>query len=264
MREALARSDRDFMMSDDGDDTPSRLLGALQLVLNHPIEVAGVLAMAGLAVAIVFNAVALQSGVHPAPFFAQQLRQPVAGQGTRGTVQTRAASTVPAGDDATAALSEQAALVRDLQLELAEVGLYDGTADGVLGPKTAAAIRGYQEKSGLAQDGRATAELLTRMRASPIPIIRASAPASQPARIDAIGALIEANTSIVLPDKRTLRVERALTKLAYGPLKIDGIVDQDTRSAIGQFEMDRSMPVTGKISARLERELSTVLGSPLE
>ena len=61
MREALARSDRDFMMSDDGDDNPSRLLGALQLVLNHPIEVAGVLAMAGLAVAIVFNAVALQS-----------------------------------------------------------------------------------------------------------------------------------------------------------------------------------------------------------
>src|SRR5690349_7999911 len=119
------------MMSDDGDDNPSRLLGALQLVLNHPIEVAGVLAMAGLA--IVFNAVALQSGVHPAPFFAQQLRQPVAGQGTRSTVQTRAASTVPAGDDATAALSEQAALVRDLQLELAELSLYDGTADGVLG-----------------------------------------------------------------------------------------------------------------------------------
>ena len=102
------------------------------------------------------------------------------------------------------------------------------------------------------------------MRASPIPIIRASAPASQPARIDAIGALIEANTSIVQPDKRTLRVERALTKLAYGPLKVDGIVDQDTRSAIGQFEMDRSMPVTGRVSARLERELSTVLGSPLE
>jgi peptidoglycan hydrolase-like protein with peptidoglycan-binding domain len=264
VREALARSDRDFLMSDEVDEDPSRFLGALKLVLNHPIEVAGSLAMAGVIVAILFNALAFQSGLHPAPFFAQQWRQPPAVPGTRALGQAKPAPADQSGDDTTAALTEQAALVRDLQLELAELSLYDGTADGVLGPKTTAAIRGYQERAGLFQDGRATAELLARIRSAPLPVIRASAPASQPAHTDAIAALIEATSSVVQPDKRILRVERALNKLAYGPLKVDGISDQDTRTAIGQFEMDRSMPVTGKVSARLERELSTVLGSPLE
>ena len=249
MREALARSDRDFLLSDDVDESPSRFLEGLRLVLNHPLEVAGALAMAGLAVAIVFNAVAMQSGVHPAPFFAQQLRQSASAPGTRAVAQVNPTPADRTGDDATAALTEQAALVRDLQLELAELNLYDGTADGFFGPKTASAIRSYQEKAGLAEDGRATAELLARIRSAPLPVIRASTPlpviratppASQPARTDAIAALLEANPSPAQPDKRTLRIERALSKLAYGPLKVDGIIDQDTRSAIGQFEMDRS------------------------
>ena len=260
MREALARSDRDFLISDDAEEMPSRLIGALQLILSHPLEIPGALTMAGFAVAIVFNALALQTGMHPQPFFAR----PDQRQAQAAT--TRSLTPAPVSGDVTASLSEQAALVRDLQLELSEVGLYDGTADGLFGPRTAAAIRVYQEKVGLAQDGRASPDLLIRMRSTPLPPARPAAPVTQPANGDAIAALIESDmpSRAVQPDKRVLRVERALSKLAYGPLKVDGIADEETRTAIGQFEMDRSMPVTGKISARLEKELTNMLGAPLE
>ena len=269
MREALARSERDFLMSDDAQEMPSRLIAALKLILNRPIEVAGVLAMGAVGVAIVFNALAFQSGVHPAPFFAQQQRQLAAAQ--RRAPQTIPSAANPAvgsdagaGDDTTAALSDQAALVRDLQVELSEASLYDGTADGLFGPKTAAAIRAYQGRTGLVADGQPTLALLNRIRSVPLPVSR-PAPLDQPARTDAIGALIEASVAPApASDARTLRIERALNALGYGPLKVDGVVDAKTKAAIGQFEVFRTMPVTGKVSARLERELGAVLGAPLE
>ena len=56
-------------------------------------------------------------------------------------------------------------LIRDVQRELNELGYEAGPADGVMGPKTRAAIRAYQRRKGLQQDGRATKSLLGHLRA---------------------------------------------------------------------------------------------------
>jgi peptidoglycan hydrolase-like protein with peptidoglycan-binding domain len=61
-----------------------------------------------------------------------------------------------------------------------------------------------------------------------------------------------------------LAVQRALNDFAYGPVNPTGNYDPDTRAAIERFERARGMPVTGQVSDRLVRELSSVVGRPLE
>jgi peptidoglycan hydrolase-like protein with peptidoglycan-binding domain len=49
------------------------------------------------------------------------------------------------------------------QRELAELGFYDGLADGINGPQTLAAVRDFQLSEGLTVDGRISAALLARL-----------------------------------------------------------------------------------------------------
>ena len=54
--------------------------------------------------------------------------------------------------------------VREVQSVLRRLGYYHGAVDGIAGPKTAGAIRSYQQQYGLAVDGRVSARLLDHMR----------------------------------------------------------------------------------------------------
>lgn len=54
----------------------------------------------------------------------------------------------------------QSADVRDAQTTLQELGYEPGPADGLMGPNTAAALRGFQRDQGLAETGELTAETL--------------------------------------------------------------------------------------------------------
>ncbi len=255
MREALARSDRDFLLSDKVEEAPSRYVGIMRVILQRPAEVAGLAVMGGLSLAILVNALVLQSGTHASPFIAQ-----------RGT-DTASSVPVPplapgARGAADQASQEAVAVLRDVQLALAERGLYDGLADGVLGPKTTAAISSFQQHNGMAVDGQPSAALLARIVASSGPLLtgEAEAPAAPaPPPVDQIAALINGEPPAAAgpqPDKRVLGVEKALAKQGYGPLKVDGLLAADTRNAISRFEKDRGMPVTGKISPRLLQELA--------
>jgi hypothetical protein len=240
VREALARSDRDFLSEDDRPAS-SDVVEALHFLLRRPAEILGVLTMAGLSAAILFNALVMQSGTHPAPFF------PSRAQPKLVTTPARL-SAVPVPQDI--------ATVKGIQVALAMHGLYDGAPDGVAGPKTVAAIRLYQEQAGLDVDGVASEDLLRHVVATP-----ASAP-TRPG-VDQIGALITASTPSP-PGRRALGVERALAALGYGPLKVDGLADKDTEASIRRFEQDQGLPVTGQISAKLARELAAISGLPVE
>ena len=88
-----------------------------------------------------------------------------------------------------------------------------------------------------------------------------AAPAAAPAPpTDQIAAIINGNTSAQTagpqPDKRLLSVEKALANQGYGPLKVDGFTSKETRSAIGRFEKDHGLPVTGQVSERLIQALT--------
>ncbi|MGE4373296.1 MAG: peptidoglycan-binding domain-containing protein [Xanthobacter sp.] len=79
-----------------------------------------------------------------------------------------------------------------------------------------------------------------------------------------------ANTNATLPPQtlptspRTYAVQRALARLGYGPLKVDGVEGAQTRQAIQRFQQDRRLPVTGEMDTRLLQELSSVSGIKLQ
>lgn len=64
--------------------------------------------------------------------------------------------------------------------------------------------------------------------------------------------------------RRLAAVQRALTEYGYGQLKPTGVMSSDTQAAIQKFERTRKLPVTGQVSDRLVRELTAMIGHPIE
>ncbi|MFG1229872.1 peptidoglycan-binding domain-containing protein [Xanthobacter autotrophicus DSM 597] len=62
---------------------------------------------------------------------------------------------------------------------------------------------------------------------------------------------------------RILSVQKALAKLGYGPLKVDGRPGGETRAAIVRFQRDRGIAADGEITDKLVRELGAVSGMAL-
>jgi peptidoglycan hydrolase-like protein with peptidoglycan-binding domain len=59
-------------------------------------------------------------------------------------------------------------------------------------------------------------------------------------------------------------VQRALTRLGYGPLKDDGHFGPGTRAALDRFERDRKLPARGDNPTRVLRELAQASGIALD
>ena len=64
--------------------------------------------------------------------------------------------------------------------------------------------------------------------------------------------------------RRVAAVQRALTEYGYGQLKPTGAVGSDTQAAIQKFERARKLPVTGQMSDRLVRDLTAMIGHPID
>lgn len=88
-------------------------------------------------------------------------------------------------------------------------------------------------------------------------VARPPAPIPVSSRHDPVGELITTS-------HRVASVQRALTEYGYGQLKPTGTIGADTHAAIQKFERDRKIPVTGLMSDRLVRELTAMIGRPIE
>lgn len=195
---------------------------------------------------ILINALFMQSGPHPAPIFANKppaYAIPVPADSLllpRGT---------PGEQPAVASGPPSSQTIGDIQSELAKRGFYSGTVDGIYGPATDAAIRDFEAAAGLRPSAQPNDVLLETLRNAQV---KAKASASDP-----IAALLSGNRQVIA-------VQRALTDFGYGQIKPDGVIGPETETAIRSFEKERRLPVTGRISDRLKRELSAMTGRPLE
>ncbi len=88
-------------------------------------------------------------------------------------------------------------------------------------------------------------------------IARPPAPVPVSTRHDPVGDLITSS-------RRVASVQRALTEYGYGQLKPSGTIGADTQAAIQKFERDRKIAVTGQMSDRLVRELTAMIGRPID
>ncbi len=231
------------------DGGAGRLAGAIS---RHPREFVGVLMATAAIFAIFLNALFLQHGPHPAPIFATRplltTQRPVA------LPRPRAAA--PAVAPASVARS-QMQIASDIQRELGRKGFYDGVVDGIWGAKTDAAACDFIQATGMKINAEASKSLLHAIVTSNAKAQSGHVTLPEPARSDPIAELIA-------PTKQVLAIQRALADFGYGQIKPTGVYDAQTQGAIEKFERDRRLPVTGRISDRLVRELAAMTGRPLE
>lgn len=208
------------------EPAPARPIAAalIRLCLRNPGQTMLTAALAAIGVAIVVNALALQTRRHPAPLFA--VRQPAA----EARPPVAPAMLPPARPADLAGLMAQAA----------------------------------REDIAPTPPARPTTRPVTAAPAASDNSTPAAPDAARPAARDSIGQLIRNVGIAEDDGARVLAAQRALLKLGYGPLKADGIAGTETRRALERFERDRKLPVTGEFGPRVLRELSAASGQPID
>ncbi len=254
---------------------------------ENPATSGGLMVMALTATAIVSNAMFLQNGRHPDPLFASNPAPVVSRTANAPPAQAldpgaqeilrampplpHLAPTSEAAPVAAAPVADQGALITEIQRELARLGLYSGTIDGIAGSRTAAAIAEWETAAGLPKTGKATPQLLAAMRA-PLPtpdttVAVAPAVAAVPSaaeldkREQERAAKIAAEQQAIAAARMQANaklVQDALNRAGYGPVPIDGQVGSATANAIRRFELDNGLPITGEVNDRLMGRLISI------
>jgi Putative peptidoglycan binding domain len=199
---------------------------AMRIFLYSPKDmIAGLLAFAACS-AVITNALFLQHGQHPAPMFSSVVAIPAS--------QPASPLPRPRPAEADAASSEP----RLAEPKLAEPKLIDPKGSDPL------------------------ANLVKSTTAAPLSSTPMAPP--PPANVARPSAPIPPQPILSAAARRVAAVQRALTEYGYGQLKPTGTIGPDTQAAIGKFERERRLPVTGQMSDRLVRELAAVIGHPIE
>jgi len=148
------------------------------------------------------------------------------------------AETAPAATPASAPYS-----LRNVQVALNQLGYAVGTPDGVIGPKSRAAIRAFQVDSGLPTSGEPSLALYDKLQES---IAKRSAQA-QPAQ----PAAAAVGTAMITEAQTELR------RRGYQISAITGTANTETIAAVREYQSDARLPVTGTINEQLLQQLRT-------
>jgi peptidoglycan hydrolase-like protein with peptidoglycan-binding domain len=171
---------------------------------------------------------------------------------------TRMEVTVPATPTNTVVFKYDAD-VEDVQRELLATGQYKGMVDGVMGQRTTDAIQKYQQDNGLAITGQVSPELINHIRYTRK--IKAAAeftgsvepssvappkPVTQP-------IVVQQSSAPAKPNKHQaiLRAQMSLANLGYDLGEPTGDLDDATRAAILQYEMDNGLAMDGVVDENL-------------
>jgi hypothetical protein len=201
---------------------------AMRILLHSPKDMlAGALAIAAIG-AILTNALFLQAGRHPSPMFGSVVTLPPPAS---AVVLPRPRPVELAARPAEPSLFEPKPIeIRSAEPKAAEPKAAD--------PKASDPMTSLVAKSTVAPVAAPSANVIRPPAAIPM--------------AQSAGA------------RRVASVQRALTEYGYGQLKPTGAIGADTQAAIAKFERDRKIPVTGQMSDRLVRELTAVIGHPID
>ena len=289
------------------------VLGAV--IARNPSISGGAMAFVVVFSFVAANALWYQPGAHPSPFFrTRDPASPTALAGHKPTWRNQqdalnttifrierpdetapksgtkpaATSVATAGTGTTtapaAALPPALKLVADVQSELVRRGLYNGAADGVIGPRTTSAILFFQESLGLQQTGEPSPELLAALKSNStgsaaVPIERPAADlTSKAAAIDPVAAAIRSSEKDVKTASNTpktvasnnaaspavnnatmvMQIQKGLSNIAYSDVSVDGVAGETTRTAILHFQKHYRLPETGEPDAAVLKKLRDI------
>ncbi|EJZ20707.1 peptidoglycan-binding protein [Rhizobium sp. Pop5] len=259
---------------------------------RNPSVAGGTIAFVVIFSFVAANALWYQPGSHPHPIFRTRdpqspnvlgARRPV--EEPRGDVTTfrierpedaAATNATPAP----AAPSQQPSqLVMDIQQQLVRRGLYNGTPDGMIGPRTSAAILFFEETVGMAQSGDATPEVLAALKTdaagpSTIPAEKPHEDVSSKASTeDPVAAAIRSAEKTIKtapsPAKQVLsseianvdlvlKIQKGLSNMAYANVGVDGVAGEQTRAAIRHFQKHYNLPENGEPNEAVLKKLREI------
>ena len=177
----------------------------LGLIGRHPRFFVGVSIFGVAFGSVAANALWYQPGQHPSPLMRTRSAEDFTALGgvnrNRDAAEEGEVTTFRIAREGDPALQEAAtadeiaARVHEIQTLLARRGFYQGEADGVIGPRTEAAIINYQKTISMAPDGLVSDELLVALRldtsvTAAVPAQRPAPDARDPAAIDPVAAAI--------------------------------------------------------------------------
>jgi Putative peptidoglycan binding domain len=210
---------------------------AMRMLMHSPKDmVAGLLAAAAIC-AIITNALFLQAGRHPSPMFGSVVTLPVP------------AVANPLPRPRPVELAAKPVEPEPVEAKPVEIKSTDSRNADIKGTDSRSTdIRGADPMTSLV------------VKSAVAPVAAPSNVARPPAPIPAVSR----EAAQAAGARRVAAVQRALTQYGYGQLKPTGAVGADTQAAISKFEHARKLPVTGQMSDRLVRELTAMIGHPID
>lgn len=227
---------------------------------------------------IIGNALSDGQGPHPAPLFETRAGEAGASQAVKSVERV---STAPAKGRETNAVSpsqavqsasgeraphgigyDDAVAITTVQSLLLALGYYQGDVDGLMGPKTEAAIRDFESREALPLTGRPSEALLVALRdvvASKAQVVPDAQ--QQASNVTTPTASQDPQKLAAVPlrkpqvDSNVRRLQQALVDTGYGPIDVDGLLGQQTSNAIRKFQKANGLEVTGEVSDRLWAQL---------
>ncbi len=152
-------------------------------------------------------------------------------------------------------------LLRDIQVELQRRGLFQGEVDG-------APARARRRRSATLRPSSAgrhwRGQRCVARRAADQPCQHRCGRTGRPPTRDQIANLLKASPDRFERPATVAAVQRALSRLGYGPLKDDGQFGPGTRAALDRFERDRKLPSRAENPNRVLRELSQASGIAID
>jgi Putative peptidoglycan binding domain len=204
---------------------------AMRMLLHSPKDlVAGAVAFAA-ASAIIANALFLQAGHHPSPMFGSVVAIPATGSLASPLPRPRPVELTTKSIDTSPPESKS--------VETKPVELKPVESKAAAEPKAA--------------EPKASDPLANLVKATAAMPVTSNVP-RPPAPIPAAAS----------GSHKVAAVQRALTEYGYGQLKPTGTVGSETHAAIQKFEREHKLPVTGQMSDRLVRDLSAMIGHPID
>jgi len=266
VRNQSARTSRARAASADRD--AGRSLAIFHALGWSPRDAMGFMVGAFATLAILINVLFMQAGSHPAPMFKSAFvpvkPAPVAASVPPAAPRARPAEPAPAPAPVKAAVPAARTpgeIISDIQRELSRRGYYDGTLDGLYGPKTDGAIRDFEQAAGLKPSTEPNEALLQAILRAPARLAKGTTGTTAAPRPP---LPVRGDTERPAASKRVVALQRALADFGYGQIKASGIVDAETQAAIEKFERERKLPITGQASDRVMREMTAMTGRPLE
>ncbi|NZD48606.1 peptidoglycan-binding domain-containing protein [Rhizobium leguminosarum] len=259
---------------------------------RNPSVAGGMITFAVIFSFVAANALWYQPGLHPHPIFRTRDPQSPTVLGARrpaeeqqGDVTTfrierpQDTATTNATPAPAAPGQQPSQLVMDIQQQLVRRGLYNGIPDGIIGPRTSAAILFFEETVGMTQTGDPTPEVLVALKtdAAGHSTVPAEKPpedvSSKAAAEDPVAAAIRSAERTVktapsaakqVPSSEitnvdlVLKIQKGLSNMAYANVGVDGVAGEQTRAAIRHFQKHYNLPEDGEPNQAVLKKLKEI------